>query len=64
VLPSSAATERNVNALVKVIPFAEPVPVRRVALAWRKSYAREQAVLCIAEAIRLIESENLTMLPT
>lgn len=63
VLPSSAATERNVNALVKVIPFAEPVPVRRVALAWRKSYAREQAVLCIAEAIRLIDSENLTMLP-
>lgn len=64
VLPSSAATERHINPLVKVIPFAEPVPVRRVALAWRKSYAREQAVLCIADAIKMIDSENLTMLST
>ena len=64
VLPSSAATERHINPLVKVIPFAEPVPVRRVALAWRKSYAREQAVLCIADAIKMIDSKNLTMLST
>jgi LysR family transcriptional regulator, hydrogen peroxide-inducible genes activator len=62
VLPSSAATERYINPLVKVIPFTEPVPVRRVAIAWRKSYAREQAVLCIADAIKMIESENLRML--
>lgn len=62
VLPSSAATERYINPLVKVIAFAAPVPVRRVALAWRKSYAREQAVLCLAESIKMIKSENLTML--
>lgn len=62
VLPSSAATERYVNPLVKVIPFAEPVPVRRIALAWRKSYAREMAVGCLAEAIKQIKSDSLLML--
>lgn len=59
VLPCSAATERYINPLVKVIPFAEPVPVRRVALAWRKSYARELAVTCVADAIRQTQSDCL-----
>lgn len=62
VLPSSAATERYTNPLVKVIPFAEPVPVRRIALAWRKSYARELAVECLANAIKEIKSDCLLML--
>ncbi len=62
VLPSSAATERYVNPLVKVIPFAEPVPVRRIALAWRKSYAREIAVSCVADAIKAIKSDCLVMI--
>jgi LysR family hydrogen peroxide-inducible transcriptional activator len=62
VLPCSAATERYTNLLVKVIPFAEPVPVRRVALAWRKSYARELAVACVADAIKMIQSDCLKMI--
>lgn len=62
VLPSSAATERYLNPLVKVIPFAAPVPVRRIALAWRKSYARELAVSCVMDAIKAIKSESLVML--
>ncbi|MGZ8983450.1 MAG: LysR substrate-binding domain-containing protein [Methylotenera sp.] len=62
VLPCSAATERYVNPLVKVIPFAGPVPVRRIALAWRKSYARELAVNCLADAIRGIKSECLVLI--
>lgn len=62
VLPCSAATERYTNPLVKVIPFAEPVPVRRVALAWRKSYARELAVACVADAIKMIQSDCLKMI--
>jgi len=61
VLPCSAATERYINPLVKVIPFSEPVPVRRVALAWRKSYARELAISCVADSIRQIKSECLQM---
>jgi len=62
VLPCSAATERYINPLVKVIPFSEPVPVRRVALAWRKSYARELAISCVADSISLIKSECLQMI--
>ena len=61
VLPCSAATERHVNPLVKVIPFAAPVPVRRIALAWRKSYARELAVNCLADAIKEMKSECLVL---
>lgn len=62
VLPCSAATERYVNPLVKVIPFASPVPVRRIALAWRKSYARELAVNCLADAIKEMKSECLVLI--
>lgn len=62
VLPCSAATERYINPLVKVIPFATPVPVRRVALAWRKSYARELAVGCVIDAIKAIQSDCLSMI--
>jgi LysR family hydrogen peroxide-inducible transcriptional activator len=62
VLPCSAATERYVNPLVKVIAFESPVPVRRIALAWRKSYARELAINCLAEAIKEIKSECLELI--
>ena len=62
VLPCSAATERYLNPLVKVIPFEQPVPVRRIALAWRKSYARERAIECIAKAIKDIKSDSLEII--
>lgn len=62
VLPCSAATERYTNPLVKVIPFQAPVPTRRIALAWRKSYAREMAVECVADAIKMIKSDCLNMI--
>lgn len=62
VLPCSAASERYLNPLVKVIPFAEPEPIRRVALAWRKSYARVQAVDCIANAIKEVKSDCMVMI--
>lgn len=62
VLPCSAATERYINPLVKVIPFSEPVPLRRVALAWRKSYARDLAISCVADSIRQIKSPCLQMI--
>jgi len=62
VLPCSAATDRYLNPLVRVIPFSDPVPVRRVALAWRKSYARDLAVKCVADAIKAISSDCLEMI--
>ena len=51
VLPASANSARYRSKLLKVIPFTHPAPSRRIALAWRKSFARAQAVEVLAQAI-------------
>ncbi len=51
VLPASANSARYRSKLLSVIPFAKPAPSRRIALAWRKSYSRIQAVEALAQAI-------------
>jgi LysR family transcriptional regulator, hydrogen peroxide-inducible genes activator len=51
VLPASANSVRYRSRLLKVIPFAKPIPSRRIALAWRKSFARTQAIEALAEAV-------------
>jgi LysR family hydrogen peroxide-inducible transcriptional activator len=53
VLPASANGTRYRNRLLQVIPFAKPVPSRRIALAWRKSFARTQAIDVLVKAIQL-----------
>jgi LysR family hydrogen peroxide-inducible transcriptional activator len=55
VLPATALTARHLNPLVKVIPFADPAPKRRVALAWRKSFARPAAIKKLTEVILKLE---------
>lgn len=52
VLPASAEGPRYRSPLLKVIPFKAPAPSRRIALAWRKSFAREKALEVLADAIR------------
>jgi len=51
VLPASANSARYRSPLLKTIPFAKPAPSRRVALAWRKSFARTQAIDVLTQAI-------------
>jgi LysR family hydrogen peroxide-inducible transcriptional activator len=51
VLPASANSARYRSKLLKVIPFTHPAPSRRIALAWRKSFARAQAIEVLAQAI-------------
>jgi LysR family hydrogen peroxide-inducible transcriptional activator len=51
VLPATALTERYRTPLVKAVPFAEPRPMRRVAIAWRSAFARPNAVRRIVETI-------------
>lgn len=53
VLPASANGERYRSPLLRVIPFEQPVPARRIALAWRKSFARTQAVDALIQAVSL-----------
>lgn len=52
VLPASAATPSIYNANMLVTrPFAAPAPTRTVALAWRASFPRLQAIDALREAI-------------
>jgi LysR family hydrogen peroxide-inducible transcriptional activator len=55
VLPETALAARYANPLVKVVDFAEPVPMRRVALAWRRNFARRGAVELLAQTLRRLE---------
>lgn len=48
VLPSSSNTPTSNNELLSLVPFEKPAPSRRVALAWRKSFTRPDAI----EALR------------
>ncbi len=57
VLPASATAEKYHNPLIKVIPFADPAPVRRIAIAWRKSFTRNQAINAIRDAILQTKAE-------
>ncbi|MBI5429423.1 MAG: LysR family transcriptional regulator [Nitrosomonadales bacterium] len=51
VLPASANSARYRSPLLKIIPFTKPAPSRRIALAWRKSFARTQVIEALAKAI-------------
>jgi LysR family transcriptional regulator, hydrogen peroxide-inducible genes activator len=62
VLPSSANGARYRNRLVKIIPFAKPVPSRRIALAWRKSFSRSAAIDALALAISHSKLNNISHL--
>jgi LysR family hydrogen peroxide-inducible transcriptional activator len=64
VLPSAAAEGRTIDTrLTAVRPFAAPVPSRRVALAWRRSFPRPRAVEAVRQAILACKLPGVTMLP-
>ncbi|MEW6312647.1 MAG: LysR substrate-binding domain-containing protein [Pseudomonadota bacterium] len=52
VLPASANSARYRSKLLAVIPFTQPAPTRRIALAWRRSYPRTAALAVLARAVR------------
>jgi LysR family hydrogen peroxide-inducible transcriptional activator len=62
VLPASANSARYRNRLLKVIPFAKPAPARRIALAWRKSFARTQAIEALEQAVGLAKITGIQRL--
>jgi LysR family transcriptional regulator, hydrogen peroxide-inducible genes activator len=61
VLPRMSVSEVRAHAggadagLLSYVPFDEPVPDRRVVLAWRKSFTRMPAIDAISEAIAACE---------
>ena len=52
VLPVTALTPRHAQSLVKAVPFDEPRPIRRVAIAWRSGFPRLAALRAVADAAR------------
>lgn len=44
------------------VPFAEPVPSRRVVLVWRKSFTRQQAIAALRQAVMDCELPGVTKL--
>ena len=64
VVPAAAAEARTAeNRLTAVRPFAPPVPSRRVALAWRRSFPRPKAVEAIRQAILACKLPGVAFLP-
>ena len=51
VLPRDALTPKYHSRLVVSVPFAKPVPSRRIALAYRKSFPRPDAIAAIRDAV-------------
>lgn len=53
VFPCTAVSAANYpHKLLSIRPFSEPVPMRRVAIAWRKSSPRQQVIQLLAETIK------------
>ncbi len=61
VLPASALAPRYATRLLKPVPFANPAPSRKIALAWRTSFDRPLAVEALAAAIRAVKIPALKM---
>jgi LysR family hydrogen peroxide-inducible transcriptional activator len=48
--------------LVKYVPFASPVPTRRVVLAWRRTFTRYEAIAALRNAVYACALEGVTRL--
>lgn len=59
VMPCSAVTNRYLTKRLTVLEFAKPVPERRIALAWRKGFARPAVITVIHEAVGMLKIPGL-----
>lgn len=64
VLPRSAVEEASENPHLATRPFSAPVPARRIALAWRRSFPRPKAIEALRQAILDAEIRGVDKLPT
>ena len=51
VLPASAVGQTGGDHLVKTVPFAEPIPTRRIIAVWRKSFTRFRTIEILKNAV-------------
>jgi LysR family transcriptional regulator, hydrogen peroxide-inducible genes activator len=63
VLPQASVPDMQTkDGMLRYVPFSEPVPSRRVVLAWRKSFTRTAAIEAIRQAVLACELDGVTML--
>ena len=53
---------REPHPHVRYVSFADPVPTRRVVLAWRRTFTRYEAIAALRNAIYACELEGVTRL--
>jgi LysR family hydrogen peroxide-inducible transcriptional activator len=64
VLPSTATDSRAAQSpLIAIREFVAPVPSRRIALAWRTSFPRPQAIEAVRQAVLAAKLPGVTLLP-
>ena len=64
VLPWMAmSAQPQSDSLLRYVQFDAPAPLRRVSIAWRKSYSRTAAVRTLRQAVLALDIEGVTMLP-
>ena len=56
VLPEGALGKPYTSELISVIPFNEPAPSRRVALAWRAGFVRPKAIGALIAAVQALRN--------
>lgn len=62
VLPEGALQGPYSTEMVVSVPFAEPIPSRRIAFAWRPGFVRPQAIDALLSAVHRIENPAYRML--
>jgi LysR family hydrogen peroxide-inducible transcriptional activator len=63
VLPQASVPEMDAkDGMLRYVPFQEPVPSRRVVIAWRKSFTRRAAIEAIRQAVLACNLRGVAML--
>ncbi len=64
VLPKASTQGRqDADGMLHYVPFENPVPTRRVVIAWRKSFTRAGAIEAVRQAVLGCALHGVTMLP-
>lgn len=55
-LPAMVASAAPLPDNIKILPFANPVPTRKIGLAWKKGSAREKEFLRLAKTVQELQN--------
>ncbi len=58
VLPRDALTPKYHSRLVVPVPFTKPTPARRIAIAYRRSFPRPEAIAAIRDAVIAVRNKS------